>query len=514
MAMATSKIYELYGLKQYFPLRESEIHRASPELQLHYLILYQKVQGEADWLEKYSESMVAKEPRSLLTPLHLCAIIGDRKTAETLLRNPKVSVAEQDIRKWTPLHHAALRQDPEMMDMLLGADKAKNCDAAVLKNGNNGSYEELRRLAFPVEVDPNIEIFNYRSVSGEIVGGKAAKFQEMTGAKFVRQMCASPAFFMEEWAEPTKTVESDKEQAELLREAYQKYQQDPSLLYLDKSKVGYGVFALQSIPVDTIVVDYLGEAPYVSGSLYAVDLCDGARKRNLGPMVNDGFPNCVDIPMSHVCGFPLMRVLRTTRPVERGEEILWNYGISHPVKEGIYLNLAGPRAEQWFIDRHLMDRYLDMGEVMKNIMTRGEGLKFRRHLTYFHYLLTTPSYQVLLLLKRIVDVDHLYTLIQQSHFVRREGELVSRQEVEKNLFITKRIFRFCQSFGNPKENEKNLVTLVEELLAIFKASSVVKFLHICFMEDPCLPPVVEIIKGNKKFKANVLRMVKELENSK
>lgn len=513
MAISTGAICKAYGLKRFFSLNESEIGRASPELRLHYLILYQKVQAEAGWIEKYSAYVDAKEPESLLTPLHLCAILGDEETAQALLRHPRVSIAEQDMRKWTPLHHAALREDPKMLELLQEVDKVKNSSAAVLRNQNNGTYQDLRRMAFPQEIHPNLEVFKYKNSTGAIVGGKPANFQEMTGARFARQMCASPAFFISEWKDPSKIATAEIENAELLKDDYQRYQQEGSLLYLGKSRVGNGVFAMSTIPVDTIVVDYLGEStPDRSNTLYRVHLCDGAKRRNLGPMINDGFPNCVDVPLANLFGYPLIRVLRTTCQVEQGEELLWNYGIDHPVKIDVYLSLARLQTEQWFIDRSLFNRYVDLLEILRNQEKKDMDLAYRKLMTYLNYLFTTPSYQILMLLKRKVIAKDLFSIIRHDFLIEKDRTLLNQLEIRCNLNTIKCIYDFCETQKNPREMEKNLVALVEELFASFRADVVQTFLWYIFKEKPYPPAVIAVMQGKIAYKEQVFAMVKDFQS--
>jgi hypothetical protein len=511
---SASNIYDAYGLKRFFPLREASIDQATPELRLHYLVIYQKVQAEADWLVKFSAFVAYKEPNSLLTPLHLCAMLGDHTTCKALLTNPKVSVAEQDVRRWTSLHHAALLEDNEkMISLLLEADKAKSCGAALLKNQNEGTYLDLRLMAYPVNTLPNVDVFSYRNAQGEIVRGNAAKFQEMTGARFTQQMCANPSFFRDEWARPTEVEKSEKEYTQSLASEYQKYRQNPTALYIDDTKAGKGVFALEDIQVNTIVVVYLGEASRSNASLYALELCDGAKVRNLGPMVNDGFPNCVDIPMGNVAGFPLIRILRTTQPVSRGEQLLWNYGIKHPVKKEQYINLIGRRADLWFRDKPILKRYDDMFAVMEKL----DMVQLRNHQTYFHYFFSTPSYQISLLIKRIVEINDLLILMQQPHFVRLEGEMLVRAEVGKNIRVTTRFFDLCKRLGSPTLKERSVVDIVEYLFSKYRASLVVQALRWAVGDEGEYHPLFEqIIKSgfSNKYKSELDKYMNEFEQKK
>src|SRR5262249_44755723 len=77
---------------------------------------------------------------NLLTPLHISAIKGDKITTLKLLE-AGADCNPLDRRRWTPLHHAAVLQDKEMIQLFIshGAD----VDA---KTDEEGTYLDLSRL--------------------------------------------------------------------------------------------------------------------------------------------------------------------------------------------------------------------------------------------------------------------------------------------------------------------------------------------------------------------------------
>lgn len=516
---------QAYDLHNLFP---KEGYKKDRKVVAHYLILYKNHPAVVSWLNKYPEYLSEKATQFQLTPLHMSAIVGDFKTTEYLL-SKGVHTHELDARKWTSLHHAALHQNPEMLDLLLKIDATRGNPASPLKNENNGTYDDLRQWAFPQQRrEPNIEdaiVLNYRDHEGKIVGGTVSTFQEMTGAQFVSQMHVDPGFFIDEWKDPTEISNTDREISASMEDSYFSFLHTPPLLYLDKTEAsGCGVFSAGLIMENTVVIDYLGWATHGGGnSLYAMKLCDGTKKRNFGPMMNDGFPNCVDMSLCNIKGIPILHAFRAIRPIEQGEQILWNYGQYHPVKIGKYINLAGDNPVKWLQDRAILERYTDLGNwVNENTDNVNFSVDFRNRIAPFHYLLCTHSFQIISLLKRIITINDLYTLSKQTYFAQRAGDterpdnLFRRQDLDRNFATVNFFFNFCSQLEEPSIKEKEVVTIVEHLFSQIKVSTFFGFIETLSsaLEEPgsfVQTLLKEAIEGNPQQREKLLTMAIDFE---
>ncbi len=473
----------------------------------HHLILAQKYDATIVWLGEHPEYLSTQATRFLLTPLHLCAMVGDLMTAAYLLAQDSVCLDAQDIRKWTPLHHAALHADPKMLELFLAADKAKVSAALALKNENNGTYEDLRRMAFPSPVPEAAQVF-YCSAEEGMILGTAGDFQGMTGGLFVNSTQANPLFFMEEWVSPTCVAGSFLQFPQIEQE-YESYLPKPSRLCLGALKTGHGVFASEEIEEGAILVEYCGEAIHGENkSSYRMPLCDGGNMRNLGPMINDGPPNCVDFPVFNFKGFPLIHVFKAIRTIGTGEQILWNYGSGHPVKKEKYTIFSQSSAEQWFREHPIADQYSACIAAFKN----EDWIAYRKHLTPLHYLLGTQSFQILILVKRILGVSDVVSLAKNSFFLETEKNIFVSQDVELNFEIVTEFFEMCSVCSNPVEAEKAAVSLVEYLFAQLTVSSVVKLLSSITTNNP-LPRRLfkQILNGNTSQKIPLVILGRQIE---
>lgn len=482
-----------YGLDKLFP---KENYKKDIKLTLHYLICYKNNKGAIQWLGKYPEYAGATESNSLLTPLHLCAITSNKVIAEKLIHLPKVSITAQDVQKWTPLHHAALHANSEMLDLLLTLGKTYNYTAPFLKNINNGTYEDLRRLAFPennsitpdLSNSPNPVVFSYLQ-DDLLLDGTIDDYQKMTRAKFTAKMHASPIFFIEEWAVPTTITKSDISLSNSLITEYNSYCNNPPKLYLSKTSVGNGVFAAEDIPQNTILTEYLGEATHaVEESAYLIRLCNGERVCNFGPMINEGFPNCVDCSICHIEGFPIINVLRSVRTIKKGEQILFHYGCKHPVKLGKYCNLGIDDCEQYFREKDIIERMKDLNNAVKS----GNWLEYRSLLTPVHYLLATSSVQVLLLLKKIIIKKQLAFVM--DIFKKNDGSYFISSAIEKNCTIVENLFKINT---DGEQGETLLASIIAELFLEFKMPTVIQLLTTMTNSNPeTIAFTQEIIKKN------------------
>ncbi len=525
MALQPVNVHECaaqaYDLHHLFPKDDYKKERI---VCAHYLILYKNKKGVVEWLNNNPQYLNEKATKFQITPLHLCAIVGDVDTA-TYLLSKGAHTHELDIRKWTPLHHAALHENSAMLTLLLKIDATKDNPASPLKNENNGTYADLRQWAFPQQISQDNNVFNFRNPHGEIVGGSATQFQEMTGAQFVSQMHSDPAFFINEWKNPTEIAEADLNISASMEKLYLSFLNAPPPLFLDATGAsGFGVFSGGEIPKDAVVIDYLGKATHDGGaSLYAMTLCDGFEKRNFGPMMNDGFPNSVDMSLCNFKGIPILHVLRAIRPIAQGEQILWNYGHNHPVKVGKYTHLAEEDAIKWLQEKNLLERYKELNNwVRTNTDNVNFSVIFRNYIAPFHYLLCTPSFQVIVLLKRIITIDELYTISKQRYFderssvTERSDNLFVRKDLESSFRIVSFFFKFCAQLDNPSQKEQEVVTIVENLFSQMKISSFFGFWETLTADlaDPTSfvrPLLTKAIEGNLPQREKLLKMAINFE---
>ncbi len=107
------------------------------------------------------------------------------------------------------------------------------------------------------------------------------------------------------------------------------------VLKVGKTNQDHSLMAGEPISKNQVVTEYLGEwlpgkersSPYKFGPI------DGLLKRNLGPQIDDGFPNLGAFYLYH-SSVPLRILLISLEDIKEGESLNFSYGLNHSVKRG------------------------------------------------------------------------------------------------------------------------------------------------------------------------------------
>jgi hypothetical protein len=132
----------IYPVDKIFP--RADYAKSGTNMALHYLIaLDQPEENIGKWLEKNPQCLNHSDENHLeLTPLAVCVLKQNKSLTEFFLgkgANPTIG----DHKGWTPLHHAAVFENKEILQLLI--EKVSEATAKKLRNSENGNYQ----LEFP-----------------------------------------------------------------------------------------------------------------------------------------------------------------------------------------------------------------------------------------------------------------------------------------------------------------------------------------------------------------------------
>ncbi len=321
----------MYPLGTIFP--EKDYKRAGSEMVMHYwVVLDQPIEKIKEWVKKYPEWVNHRDPKFFnLTPLAVCARKGNHAAARVFLDNggdPTLG----DHKEWTPFHHAAVIEDKDMLKLL--KEKVEDHAAKRLLTHHQGTYEDFqnlfsRRLPLPKEI-----VCDYRE-DGVVKPCTAKEFRERTGAIFCNHPFITPQEFIKLWMNREDSEEIDPRSTLLQTDEYERYLSHPPRLSFGKespsSPQGYDVYVEQPVKAFEVVTTYEGALESEPSQIeYFMEGINGKKIRNLGPMVNDGFPNCFCRKVVYKGILHLMLV--AMKDLKSGEKLCWNYGINHGVK--------------------------------------------------------------------------------------------------------------------------------------------------------------------------------------
>jgi len=427
-------------LEATFPIAAYKAKKVANGLCLHYLIVLNQPEAA---IQKWIENRKSKKPEHLdyqdpayykLTPLAVCALTGNAAIAHALI-DAGAKLSRVDFKGWTPLHHAVvLRCDllKELFLSVLGADAAAN-----LKSFHGGSYRDLEALLSAEPADGATEVCWIREAQA-VTKCTASRFKEITGADFCKTIVMSPEQLMGWWKSRDDiylpgslayTIQRDylkKVQPSLLLE-YEKVQAAPIQLTLYQGlKGGYSVETQQPIEPFQGIVVYGGrlicdqaealEERGIEATDYIQNEIDGTRVRNLGPMINDSFPNCMVVTV-RANGYEYQLIV-ANRKIAAGETLYLDYSSGHNVKTRYLhheLNLEGLLA---FLknDGEELTRWVSKPWSEDELISLIVDLEQQAKLSSLRYLINTPS-----TLLQLIGIDRFpLELIRMTYNKREE----------------------------------------------------------------------------------------------
>lgn len=391
---------------------------------LHYAVI-EKIEGFVDWfIETHKEFLNVATSVGQLTPVHLAAItaasgdFGALKILEKLIA-AGVNLNAQDAGGWTPLHHAALWRHPYVITLF---KEAHANQTVISKTG--GTYQNILGLLGWNEKEPSDPIDLYGEQKGVKLTGR--KFQELTGARFVNEMQCTPHQLLSQWRwshEHVPVGQSFLFTNSILSKLtippihqMKKVIQDSSGHPLSHSP-GYGLFAATNLNPGDYIGEYLGAwEDYLTPSPYslACEIGGGIEakdERNGIPVINDGFPNVILVPVDNYKGLQRRDFFVTSEKVQEGDQFCWNYGFSiHQKVIGPYAELR-PKEARAFIKQYSVEKLAKCLErVGERVCSFEEFVIAER----FRYLLGTPSVIFLMMIDQTITVKEGKALLDHS----------------------------------------------------------------------------------------------------
>jgi hypothetical protein len=417
------------------------------ELALHKAICNQN-EKEIEFLID-TDDLEKKENAYGLTPLHLAVLLQDEKTSMKLLKKRPALAIQQDLAGWTPWHFAVLLGQMKLMNEFETL-KEDNCFKEGIKTNLGSSVEDFINF-YSAQQDPT-DCFYFQNELQEIIKGDLSDFKQITDSHLIfnhvvqkevlLSLRGSNAFKMEETFLPF---------VKKMTERYKTFKGKPyDHLYLGhvNSNVGWGTYALKTIPQGTIIWEFYGEIisreeynciPYSEFKVkYAVPIdtyvIDGRFKRNLASMTNCGFPNAYPFFSYLDDGLPHY-LLIALENINAGEQICYDYGFDHPCKEQGYQELR-PDTLSHFLSLHQAESWLDELEKAKKIVDLSHDpidlLHFLFWQTKIAYIIRTPTLLFKLLLKGEINIETIKKYLENQQFL----DLI--QMHEENLYRQKK----------------------------------------------------------------------------
>lgn len=424
-----------------------------------------------------------------LTPLHLAVIRGSYDLVQRLLKSGLADVNAKDSRHWTAMHHAALRGDSKMISLL-----SEHGGDATIFNHRLGTPNDLFRLCYPVKVDENKVLpLVVLKENGTQRSLSPAKFKEMTQAEFLEEYEVDPLVLLEDWKNnmlPRFTYPFFDHLN--IDQWFSNYSKNPPKLALEKhSNVGFDVKTTTKLKKGEGVTEYMGEVVPSNIPIrnldYALRNVDASQKRNLGPMINDGFPNTASIPR-FIAGTE-RHFFFMLDDAEADKCLCWNYGSGHDVKFRIpHVELRKEAMVAFFQQYSLSQITAEIKNGFNNEAIRdSEALDLCSKWLKLGYLISTPTSLLRLLLMDVVtlkDFKALFNDEELQKIVNERPECISGYQ--KIMFpIIESFLTLLESWEKkqaPYYNEGRRQRLID-ILDLMSLENILGFYQDC-LADP------------------------------
>lgn len=418
------EIVKNYPLAQIFP--RNMYSQAGKSMALHYLIaLGQPFEKINQWITNLKDKILINHHDAKnyydLTPLNVCVLANDQKTAELLIKNGADPLIP-DHKGWTPFHHLAVTQNEQMTAVLKTAKGVNEKVLSNLRNCEDGTCADIKEM-LNCRISDGDNLFNYRNAKGEIVAGSQADFNKLTEAKYYDSVFVTPSELIKIWTRPVDDPGMPEALKLFIREKLIEYLERKPNIYMGKEEgpQGWDVYAGEDLEAVQGITIYGGELCANSGSTeYLCADVNGKKLRNLGPIINDGFPNCLMVPVNYH-GIAYSFIIASQK-IKKGERLLWNYGFSHPVKlDHIHLELNQKGLEKFIETTSLLSIFQN---ICKSDFTKLSGEACAKKVAEgakIGYILETPNTLISLLSTNTLPYKDIQNIVKSSSIKRIVG---------------------------------------------------------------------------------------------
>ncbi len=427
-----------------------------------------------------------------LTPLHFAACLNRMDLVTKLLALRPGDVNARDHRQWTPLHHAALVGNREMVKLFL----MNKADGQAL-NDAGGTFADILRLVEPPQ-HPDDELINlsYANTEDKVSQLTMKRFKELTGASFLHENHVDRAFMVEDWKANKLMGIQKTPYSETIRGSFKKkyteFQINPpqhiirTVTHDDNKKPlpfspGLGVFAQTDFKVGDVIGEYKAHVGPEDVTDYTLDkYWQGLNERNEIPIVNDGSPNAMMVVIDNVRGLSARCLLVAIAPIKAGTQFCYNYASNHQIKKGIYLEFRGNDIREFV---NTCDMAMVLGCIQRVYQNFSEA-SFEDQCIFqkIYYLIETPKIMFQMVWDGSVPSARLNELV--NAFLTPAPRYVDVQKTQLELiFLAEVCFRLKRIL------EDDFSTEIERRLS---SETTVQLLE--FLRDK-IPPIMEQIKA-------------------
>lgn len=254
-----------------------------------------------------------------LTSLHRAVLL---KQPIKVLKNGSLAnqkeLQKTDGKGNTPLHYAAMKGDQIAYNQLLswGANPKR-------KNKLNGTPEEYAAMRFPLTQSP-----------GYIIDEKCAD----KSFSYVEENRVDHLEIAKILLDKTPKGSS---RSSISNKKYKEFKNSPYSWRVAPSPIGgCGLFAERDIAAGELIDEYLGQIIDEEKELalaepdeeYLMKNVQSRFYRSGGSMANDGFSNVMVNFFPHLGGLPNRILVQAMTPIQKGEELIWDYGATYGAK--------------------------------------------------------------------------------------------------------------------------------------------------------------------------------------
>lgn len=399
--MEPSAIKKHLELDEFYGLEKFENFEDPQTDDLFIAIIQDVAEQHFEKIQDLPQNTLEKAERKYhLTALHLCSMLQKIDLLKFLITKVN-DLVPIDKDGWTPLHYAYLTQNADVIHILKENQVQRHQSSPAQAKF---SCQQIQEMLSHGPADDDQAVFHYQDPQSKqmIYNATARKFKELTGAAFTPKTLVCGEYLLKAKSKLNEAEEEDSIQTEV-EQNYQTFEAHPPRLYLGQDTMGgWGVFADETIQSGAIVLHYAGETVISpSPSQYRTGVVDGMCKRNLGPMVNEGAPNLmpVNATINHL---PESIVFIALRQIEKGDQLLVDYGLGHGVKfDGPYINAGQKELEDTLEAEGGLVKISHRLEAMlkQPFTSKKEFLVFERLRSLFAYAITTPPVLLDLLIK-------------------------------------------------------------------------------------------------------------------